>query len=261
MADDWKSIELSVDLVNAAKAQIEFLKVVDDLKELYEGFFFDRALYRYEKLWIPICANYANEIKYIQPPIDVEWVWHVHMLSPTKYKKDCKALCSKLLDHKLVSNAERTYLYHKSKAFWEEKTKVSFEYTDDCTDQEDYETMITYDLKSASLRQKNFLYQVSLPHYKDRKFLEIGVERYKKFLNLKKMYPKEFVVPSYLIDIIWHSHQLHPVAYKNDTVAVLGKIFPHDDSVNDRSPDSLLSVSNERTAQIWKSVSILHYSL
>ena len=106
---------------------------------------------------------------------------------------------------------------------------------------------IKYDLEAASLRQKDFYYQVSFPHFKSDEFLMYGVERYKKFLYLKKMNPNLFVVPCYLIDIIWHSHQLHPNKYRKDVTRVLGKILPHDDSESDRTPGSVLNSAGELT--------------
>ncbi len=50
--------------------------------------------------------------------------------------------------------------------------------------------------------------QVSLPHYRTTKFLVRALQRYQMFLRLKKLYPEEFLVPCYDIDLIWHTHQV-----------------------------------------------------
>ncbi len=55
------------------------------------------------------------------------------------------------------------------------------------------------------------------------------------YLHLKSKHPDTFLVPCYDFDLVWHAHQLDPVTYAADTKAVLGKLMPHDDSVNDRS--------------------------
>ena len=55
------------------------------------------------------------------------------------------------------------------------------------------------------------------------------------YLHLKSKHPGTFLVPCYDFDLVWHAHQLDPVTYAADTKAVLGKLMPHDDSVNDRS--------------------------
>ena len=59
--------------------------------------------------------------------------------------------------------------------------------------------------------------------------------RYAMYLHLKSKHPGTFLVPCYDFDLVWHAHQLDPVTYAADTKAVLGKLMPHDDSVNDRS--------------------------
>ena len=54
------------------------------------------------------------------------------------------------------------------------------------------------------------------------------------YLHLKSKHPDTFLVPCYDFDLVWHAHQLDPVTYAADTKAILGKLMPHDDSVNDR---------------------------
>jgi len=94
--------------------------------------------------------------------------------------------------------------------------------------------------------------QVSLPHYRSSHFLTNAVTRYKKFLHLKRVASDVFLVPCYDFDLVWHAHQLHPVDYKRDTTRVIGRLFNHDDTVNDRTPGSKLSESDAQTRQLWK---------
>ena len=46
---------------------------------------------RYETCWLPLLAKYGQgeEAEKLVPPLDVAWIWHVHMLAPVKYHKDC----------------------------------------------------------------------------------------------------------------------------------------------------------------------------
>ena len=97
-----------------------------------------------------------------------------------------------------------------------------------------------------------FYYQVSLPHYGDKKFLKRALKRYKQHLVLKQKNPDLFFVPCYDFDLIWHAHQVHPGMYQKDTTKILGKVLNHDDSVNDRQPGSKLSRSYGTTRQKWK---------
>ena len=86
-------------------------------------------------------------------------------------------------------------------------------------------------------------YQVNLPHFRSPMFLRKALERYINFLFLKYKNPDTFLVPCYAIDIMWHTHQLHPVEYSFDCEVMFEKIFPHDDTVNDRSHGSKLVTS------------------
>ena len=104
------------------------------------------------------------------------------------------------------------------------------------------------------------IFQVSLPHYKYGSFLEAVVLRYKLHLYLKQRNPDIFLVPCYDYDLIWHSHQLHPHMYNTDTIAILGKLLNHDDSVNDRAPNAKLAKSEKITRELWKSVFGVEFS-
>ncbi|GKA55217.1 glycine-rich domain-containing protein 1 [Tanacetum coccineum] len=76
---------------------------------------------------------------------------------------------------------------------------------------------------------------------KDDIFLEGAVERYKGFLHMirrnMETKSKNFCVLTYDIDSMWHTHQLHPLSYFNDTVSLLGKVLGHDDIDSDRTKD------------------------
>lgn len=118
--------------------------------------------------------------------------------------------------------------------------------------EEGYEQKSTYNIFGAVSRQRVFYYQTSLVHYHDKHFLKAAQKRYQRFLFLKHQNPLECLVPCYDIDVMWHSHQLHPSVYKHDMVKVLGQILAHDDSVNDRSVGSRLVRADQRTRELWK---------
>lgn len=93
--------------------------------------------------------------------------------------------------------------------------------------------------------------QVSLPHYTAPRFLAEAVARYQRFLLLKQTYHGEFCTPCYDFDLVWHTHQVHPVAYHKDTVRILGALLKHDDTVNDRAPGSKLLRGEAITKKMW----------
>jgi hypothetical protein len=257
--NEWEKIDFSLDLVNAIQNHLKFLKEIDDYNIFYEGHFLDRALYRYEKLWLPLYSSYLDEHtnKILHPPIDVSWVWHCHMLCPTEYEKDCSSFFGKVLPSSNSNYTAEQKDIASSAQYWEEKLDEKYDYNKPLTNQSNFngfKTKITYNIKLASSRQKNFYYQVSLPHFSSRKFLELAIKRYRKFILLKSKRPDVFVVPCFGIDLSWHAHQTHPIEYGNDTRKYIGFLFPHDDSINDRTPGSQLCNGGKITSELWKSM-------
>jgi len=107
------------------------------------------------------------------------------------------------------------------------------------------------ELLGAVARQASFYYYVSQPYMWEDAFLQASLERYKCFLHLlSKSKGKTFCVPTFDIDLIWHSHQLSPVAYAKDTKALLGSVV---DSV-ERGPGTKLAQDGfDHTATLWES--------
>jgi hypothetical protein len=114
-----------------------------------------------------------------------------------------------------------------------------------------FTSTFTYDVASASSRQKGFYYNVSLPHFKSRKFLARCVDRYKKFLNLIKLNPGGFFIPCYGIDIVWHTHQRAAAAYARDCRKLMGRVLAHDDTDSDKTPGSHMFNSEVLTKTTW----------
>ena len=177
-----KDIHISVDLVDAARKQLVFLREVDKHPDLYSGDLVRKAIRRYEQLWLPLAAEHHG--KEIAPPLDVHWVWHVHMLAPYYYEKDCLGLVNCVPDHKLLSDNSRHAAMERAKVIWEERYRSEpFHVPLDpgpgegskdgggagggmngsavCNGyHEPYQRRSKYDIESASARQRMFYYQV-----------------------------------------------------------------------------------------------------
>lgn len=99
-------------------------------------------------------------------------------------------------------------------------------------------------------------FQVSRPHINSDLYLEGAVARYKGFLHLirrnKERSIKSFTVPTYDIDLIWHTHQLHPASYCKDLVDIMGKVLEHDDTDSDRTKGQKLDTGFSRTTKQWE---------
>lgn len=91
-------------------------------------------------------------------------------------------------------------------------------------------------------------------------YLREAEKRYKGFLHLIKRAtkaaehsdgPRPFIVPTYDIDLLWHAHQLRPMAYRKDMIRLLGRVLDHDDTDSDRSPGQKLNTSFLDTCELW----------
>ena len=97
-----------------------------------------------------------------------------------------------------------------------------------------------------------FLWPVSGPRFQDEAFLEDAVTRYRKYIKLMAMHPGEVLVPTYQIDLAWHSAMQSFHAYKEATRRFGVKdLVDHDDSVNDRFGDSKLNRATAVTKRLW----------
>ena len=253
MGNNTVKFQSQIDLVVAAQAEYDFLRLIDKHPVLYKSNVIYNAIYRYEKYWLPLVAEQGCRL--LPAPLDVEWVWHCHILSPFQYREDCIKIVGKVVDHQPYKLCETKKPL--SERYWKEKyPNVPFDIDlNDATPfliEKNYEQKSAYDIASATLRQRSFNYATSLPHYRDEKFLREAVSRYYVMLQIKRDNPSMYIVPCYDNDLIWHSHQQHPLAYHEDTFLMLGRMLDHNDTTNDRSPGSRLEEGSADTKKLWK---------
>ena len=250
-------------LKSQASNLVKFLEYVSRCPLLREknSQFVKGAILRYERLWLPLLGAHKGE-RCLSAPLDIEWVWMCHMLSPYYYQKDCMSILGFVPSHTVPSPKDYSKNISKSEAIWramytEPAQPFSVNAESDSIqgnfNQSDLQTSaITYNLFEAIDRQKHFFYQVSLPHYKDDIFISTAVDRYHKFLKLKSSNSDLIVVPCYDIDLVWHAHQNLPDKYKEDTENILGKMLNHDDNIRNRSADSILTNAFKDTSSRWR---------
>jgi len=113
-----------------------------------------------------------------------------------------------------------------------------------------------FDVVKSCERQASFLWQVSGPNFYDENFLHQGVYNYIKFVKLMGNKSKpQFLVPTYQIDLIWHTHILASIAkYHEDNMKFGGRPLEHDDSLNDRSENGVLNSNFNATRKLWRKV-------
>ena len=98
---------LGIDLIQAAKNELEFLKLVDDYPTLCKGPVVKNAIRRYELFWLPFASRCGSSPALQAAPLDIEWVWHVHMLAPFHYEQDCLNIVSTVLDHAPLNSTQK----------------------------------------------------------------------------------------------------------------------------------------------------------
>ena len=247
---------LGIDLIQAAKNELAFLEEVDEYRNLCNGPVVREAIRRYELLWLPLAANSRHySSSQLAAPLDIAWVWHVHMLAPYYYEQDCLNILGKVIDHSPLNSTHRCQGLNRAEKFWRQAYPAKpfvVDFTKPPTMVKNYQSKIQYNLEEACSRQFKFYYQVSLPHYKDDLFLKKAVERYEHHLRLKSAHPDVFMVPCYDVDLIWHAHQLHPLNYSQTTTELLGKTLHHDDTETGRAPGSKLCESEVKTRAVWE---------
>ncbi|GJN25596.1 hypothetical protein PR202_gb13442 [Eleusine coracana subsp. coracana] len=268
-----REVEVGVDLVSAARRQLLFLAEVDRRRWLYEGPLLDRAIRRYKACWLPLLAKHTEAAVVEGPlvvPLDCEWIWHCHRLNPVQYIRDCKKVYGRILDNDKVESSTQARSKPQSEKVWtelypEEPFDLVYNSSSDTVIDVNSESAegISYDLVAAVKRQTSFHYQVGTETTYDQRFLEEALARYKGFLYLIKMNQEKgmqlFRVPTYDVDLMWHTHQLHPVTYCNNMLKLLGKVLEHDDTDADRSEGKKLDVGFTGTTEQFESTFGVRY--
>ncbi|KAJ3131282.1 hypothetical protein HK100_006554 [Physocladia obscura] len=119
-------------------------------------------------------------------------------------------------------------------------------------------TSLSLDLIGAAIRQRKFSRKIvsGAVDWGERNALAKAIFRYRRFIDLMKVKPTNFLVPTLDVDLIWHTHQLFPENYKNFGLREIGRVINHDDNV----AAEILSESFETTANLWKATFQEKYS-
>ena len=177
---------------------------------------------------IRVVTVFCTTLSFLCLTVDVHWVWHCHMLSPTKYIADLThSPLGRPINHEPRSQPLLESLRTHTQKLWtehfpqepfeihdrihpnlEHPTSDESKVTGEGEEKDDKLFKFSYDVVAAAERQMVFYYQVSLPHYRQDWFLAEALERYKQYFALKKKFPERFLVPCYDMDIVWHTHQV-----------------------------------------------------
>ncbi|XP_078364164.1 uncharacterized protein LOC144648506 [Oculina patagonica] len=246
-------------LVQAASNVLDFLEVVDEFPGLYAGPILRNAIRRYEVFWLPLAAKQGRESRLLAAPLDIAWVWHVHMLAPDSYEQDCLNIVSQVIDHTPMNRYQRQEGLQIARYLWE-TTYPGEPFEVDLTVPTPffmpYKLKMSHDLEKACYHHSKFYYQVSLPHYADRKFLAKAVERYEHHLELKGRNPYIPIVPCFDVDLIWRAHQQHPLNYKQVTTEMFGAMVQRNESEASVNLGSALDYLETSTRGVWEAAGL-----
>lgn len=107
--------------------------------------------------------------------------------------------------------------------------------------------VITPDLVRAFNRSE------TVPKDWDAAMLNESLRRYQMFLLLAAKYPGTGLAPTRDIDVMWHLHMLHPLAYYQDCQRLFGTILDHDGGFGaDPSELPELKETFRATARLWE---------
>lgn len=190
-------------------------------------------------------------------PLDIEWVWYVHMMNPDAYEADCKAQTGgKVIDHQLLSPEERKKALEYTKELWNksypgEIFNIDLDDPNPIVDNS-FKSSLRYNLKHAVSQEMIFNYQISLPHFKDEAFRAEAIKRYLFMLSIYKESSKVPVVPYFDNDLIWHAHMAHPKIYRKETTDLFFYVLPHQSSDSIRLPGSEAWAKVAAARKVWE---------
>ncbi|CAF1274545.1 unnamed protein product [Rotaria magnacalcarata] len=175
-------------------------------------------------------------------PWEIDWIWHVHRLHPINYYNDCiKQIPNNIFIDKRIQKLTIDE-YHK------------FDYSNSEKRINNQITFVpSFDLGKAVLSQRDFLdkfqqhelYTFDLRNMSPMKFREI-VENYILFMKLARK--NAIIVPTFDIDLMWHTHMRYPLNYFQFSKQLCGFLLNHDDSITPQ----VLNDAYKDTAERWK---------
>ncbi|KAJ1911609.1 hypothetical protein IWQ60_010062 [Tieghemiomyces parasiticus] len=103
------------------------------------------------------------------------------------------------------------------------------------------------DLCLAVLRQRSFTDTMCHIPWNNPESLGVAIKRYKCFMSLMCNFTKSAKVPTIDIDLVWHTHQLHPALYYDFCLRQTHRFIDHDDTIGKSRLEALF----RDTALCW----------
>ena len=231
-------------LIPASQELIRILHAADIIPSLHTNDGLRQAIHRYA-VWMTVLENIGEGALDLSPPNDIFFIWIVHKLAPLKYYNDCMRIHGRLLD---VQRSETLLEIQQqnTKELWppdEPWTLVESLASQSCSSSN---TLYSCDLFASAKKQFDFLFQISRPQFLNEEYLTRSLDRYRRFTQLATQPGGvEFAVPTYDIDLMWHSHMIDVLSYRNYFLNSAGFVLNHDDGSSSQIEKILLKKYKE----------------
>lgn len=216
------------------------------------------AIRRYEKFWLPLKGRFNKDD--LIPPLDIYWIWHVHMLSGKDYYDDCETVAKCVIDH-LYSDDYEQEDYHResAKLKWDRMFR-GYAFNIQLHSSKDWDrfprrsndSKIKFNIAEAMNHQQHFYYQVSLKHFMDKEFLQNACARYEKYIELLRCNAEKTLIPPIDVALIWRAHMCDPVRYQKDMAGIFDELpcVPIISYFRRNSPEAV--EAEKLTRELWK---------
>ncbi|KAG9113869.1 hypothetical protein FRC07_007714, partial [Ceratobasidium sp. 392] len=115
---------------------------------------------------------------------------------------------------------------------------------------------VSLDVVGAAMRQYKFTTRMEELGWTDKLYFGAHPElitsvitQYHLFLDLFAHSPSRPLVPTFLVDLGWHTHMLNAETYREDSMRLFGRYMNHDDKVE----EGKLASAFDETSRLWKS--------
>ena len=153
------------------------------------------------------------------PSLAVELAWRTHLLSPLNYLNACA-----------VHHAQPI---HHAAGCVDEYAQATGSAGIACPVFQGSLDWLGLDLVAAMRRQQRFMQDMITDRaaYDNEAAMGTAVSDYRTFLD-RFHHSAEELVPTMVVDLVWHTHMLHPQRYGSETRKLAGRFVNHEDDVS-----------------------------
>ncbi|KAL5722921.1 hypothetical protein ACHQM5_006379 [Ranunculus cassubicifolius] len=255
ISDEKQSIQISLDLVKAARRHLSFLTTVAKSPWLHNHRSLRQAVRRYDELWMPLISDLTigkTQPVILLPPLDIQWVWHCHTLNPESYRRYCNSRFSKILEKPVLhDDGNEEYALNRCSDLWSKRYPFEPFELDDISDDKLDNITTNEDIFAEVWKNKDLPSKFSEPYMLEMVYLISAKQRYIAFMYLLEKFNDgcSKLVPTLDIQLILLTLQSYPSKYTEDVQRLevgMEKIVGIWDEMKDED--------SEESRKIWEEI-------